>query len=246
MDKEGWWSVTPEDIAAQIAERCRCVRTLFLFRPSLTLLHRCDIIVDGFCGVGGNAIQFALTCERVIAIDISPTRLACARHNAALYGVEDRIEFICADFTAWIRSLPSSTRSTIDVIFLSPPWGGVDYLSSTPSTPIVSSAKRKKPIGPYLAGDRVPEAAYDLGKLQPIPGRGLFDLARTVTKNVAIFLPRSTDTIELASWASPDELVEVEQEWVGEKLKAVTAYYGELAKEPSEEEMLVEVGVVSI
>jgi trimethylguanosine synthase len=24
MDREGWWSVTPEDIAAHIAERCRC------------------------------------------------------------------------------------------------------------------------------------------------------------------------------------------------------------------------------
>jgi hypothetical protein len=32
--------VTPEKIAAHIAQKCRC-----------------DLIVDGFCGVGGNAIQ---------------------------------------------------------------------------------------------------------------------------------------------------------------------------------------------
>jgi trimethylguanosine synthase len=39
--------VTPERIAEHIADRCRC-----------------DVIVDAFCGVGGNAIQFAFTCER--------------------------------------------------------------------------------------------------------------------------------------------------------------------------------------
>ena len=44
---EGWFSATPEKIAAHIAERCQC-----------------DLVVDAFCGVGSNAIQFAFTCER--------------------------------------------------------------------------------------------------------------------------------------------------------------------------------------
>lgn len=44
---ESWFSVTPEKVAAHAAERCRC-----------------DLIVDGFCGVGGNAIQFAMTCVK--------------------------------------------------------------------------------------------------------------------------------------------------------------------------------------
>ena len=43
MDEESWYSVTPENIARHIAERCRC-----------------DLIVDGFCGVGGNSIQVLL------------------------------------------------------------------------------------------------------------------------------------------------------------------------------------------
>jgi trimethylguanosine synthase len=46
LDEEGWYSVTPEAIAAQIAERCRC-----------------DVVLDAFCGIGGNAIAFARTCE---------------------------------------------------------------------------------------------------------------------------------------------------------------------------------------
>lgn len=104
MDKEGWFSVTPERIAQHIAERCRC-----------------DLIVDAFCGVGGNAIQFAFTCERVIAIDIDPVKIACARHNAEIYGVHDRIEFIVGDFMHLAPILKA------DVVFLSPPWGGPDY-----------------------------------------------------------------------------------------------------------------------
>ena len=48
--------------------------------------------------MGGNAIQFAFTCERVIAVDIDAERLAIARHNARVYGVEDRISFVHADF----------------------------------------------------------------------------------------------------------------------------------------------------
>ena len=80
------------------------------------------MIVDGFCGVGGNAIQLAFTCERVIAIDNDATRLAIAKHNAAVYGVEDRIEFILGDFFHVAKDLKA------DAVFLSPPWGGPEYL----------------------------------------------------------------------------------------------------------------------
>ena len=47
LDEEGWYSVTPEGIADVIAEKCRC-----------------GTVLDAFCGVGGNAIAFARTCER--------------------------------------------------------------------------------------------------------------------------------------------------------------------------------------
>ena len=52
-----------------------------------------------FCGVGGNAIQLALSA-RVLAIDIDGEKVAMARHNARVYGVAHLIEFVVGDFLA--------------------------------------------------------------------------------------------------------------------------------------------------
>ncbi|XP_074755042.1 trimethylguanosine synthase isoform X2 [Athene noctua] len=111
LDREGWFSVTPEKIAEHIAIR-------------VSQSFSCDIIVDAFCGVGGNAIQFALTSKRVIAIDIDPEKLSLARNNAEVYGVADQIEFVCGDFMVLAADLQA------DVVFLSPPWGGPDYATA--------------------------------------------------------------------------------------------------------------------
>lgn len=105
LDDESWFSVTPEKIAIHLAERCKS-----------------DILIDTFCGAGGNSIQFAFTCERVFAIDIDPQKIKMARHNAKVYGVEDRIEFIIGDFFCLAEKLFG------DVVFLSPPWGGPSYI----------------------------------------------------------------------------------------------------------------------
>ncbi|KAK6908531.1 hypothetical protein I203_102533 [Kwoniella mangroviensis CBS 8507] len=201
LDRTGWFSITPQPIAAHIANRCKC-----------------DLIIDAFCGVGGNSIEFAKTCERVIAIDNDLTRLKLARHNALHHGVADRIEFIHGDFINFAKSFVANSNGreeTVDVIFLSPPWGGIDYLNT-------------------------PSSTYPLSSILPIPGDELFKLCTTLTPNIAYYLPRNTDLNELSTLAKtiqgedPDgrgrnrEWVEVEEEWVGEKLKAVTAYFGGL------------------
>ena len=43
MDEQGWYSVTPEQIAIKQAKRCQ----------------NATVVIDCFAGVGGNAIQFA-------------------------------------------------------------------------------------------------------------------------------------------------------------------------------------------
>jgi len=208
MDDTGWFSVTPAEIASHIAERCTC-----------------DVVLDAFCGVGGNAIAFARTCERVIAMDNDPVRLRLARHNALHYGVADRIEFVLADYVEWAKSpAGAAAKEAIDVVFLSPPWGGPEYLS----------------VGEREGGEH---PTYPLSAILPIPGDELFRLTAPISPNIAYFLPRNVDIDELAALAASipapvhdtvdgsertREWVEIEEEWVGDKLKAVTAYYGSL------------------
>jgi trimethylguanosine synthase len=41
---------------------------------------------------------FYCRCNHVIAIDIDPLKIGFARHNAAIYRVDDLIDFIIGDF----------------------------------------------------------------------------------------------------------------------------------------------------
>ncbi|XP_053680017.1 trimethylguanosine synthase [Anopheles nili] len=182
LDRESWFSVTPEKVAAHTAERCRS-----------------DVVVDAFCGCGGNSIQFAFSCHKVIAIDIDPRKIEMARHNATVYGVADRIEFIIGDF------MQVADRLRADVIFLSPPWGGPGYLKNE---------------------------VYDIEQsLLPVPATQLMETAQRVSKNVALYLPRNSNTQQLTMLAGPNGAVEIEQNFLDRKLIALTAYYGELINE---------------
>ncbi|NXG70245.1 TGS1 synthase, partial [Baryphthengus martii] len=184
LDREGWFSVTPEKIAEHIALR-------------VSQSFNCDIIVDAFCGVGGNAIQFALTSKRVIAIDIDPEKLSLARHNARVYGVADRIEFVCGDFMVLAADLRA------DVVFLSPPWGGPDYATAE---------------------------IFDI-QTMICPDGYPFKVTRhdfLITDNIVYFLPRNADIDQVASLAGPGGKVEIEQNFLNNKLKTITAYFGDL------------------
>jgi trimethylguanosine synthase len=171
-------------------------------------------------------------------LDISPTRLALARHNAQIYGVADRIEFILTDYISFANSYLSinsgSSHRRIDVVFLSPPWGGPGYLSGdTPTHP----SSPTKPDPP--AGAEPTHPSYTLASIQPIHGVDLFQLTRKITRNVAYYLPRNTRLDEISALltdpsggidvAENTEMVEVEEEWMGTKLKALTCYFGGLA-----------------
>ncbi|MEQ2304702.1 Trimethylguanosine synthase [Ameca splendens] len=60
----------------------------------------------------------------VLAIDIDADRLDMARHNAVVYNIVDQIDFLQGDFLQLAPTLRG------DVVFLSPPWGGPDYLNA--------------------------------------------------------------------------------------------------------------------
>jgi trimethylguanosine synthase len=173
----------------------------------------------------------------VIAIDNSPIRLACARENAKIYGVEEYITFIQADYLDWAKTQADSTspdKESIDVIFMSPPWGGISYQEDDDPNLTTKDPDQTLPYGD-AAADAVNDptyASYPLSRLLPKHGKELFDISRKLTKNIAYYLPRNLDIHEAAALVDPSEKVEIEEEWMGSKLKALTLYYADLVKNP--------------
>jgi len=97
---EGRYSLTPEALALALGKRARVAR-----------------VVDACCGSGGNAIGFARAGARVTAIEIDPDRAEEARHNAAVYGVTERVAFVVGDAVTHVANHEA------DLLFIDPPWG---------------------------------------------------------------------------------------------------------------------------
>jgi len=225
LDTVGWYSVTPERIAAHQAERCRA-----------------DTIIDAFAGVGGNAIQFAMTCYHVIAIELDPIRLAMARHNAQVYGVADRIDFICGDYLKLIPKLKA------DVVFLAPPWGGVDYINvdefdiATMIQPngmeLFRATLNITPNIAYCLPRNInPEQIREMATLSPLP---INDVSKLSSSDDAPIAPAPSPTSPSNSLSSsssfstfhPPLVCELEENRVNGKIKMMTAYFGELVRPP--------------
>ena len=147
-------------------------------------------------------LQFAQTCDFVISIDIDPIKIAIARLNAAVYGVADRIAFIQGDF------LELAPRLKADVVFLSPPWGGLQH-------------------------NYVDDDAFDLSTMIEPNGNDVFAAASSITHNIAYMVPRNTPTQQLRDLS--EARCEVEDNWFqgaqsdSARMKMRTAYYGDLA-----------------
>lgn len=185
-DEQGLFSVTPEEIAKHQAFLCGSG----------------GIVVDAFTGVGGNAIQFASRQNQVIAIDINPRRIKCARHNAKIYGVAHLIDFIVGDFFRLAPFLKA------DIVFLSPPWGGPEYRKAE-TYDIETMLQPKDGFSLFSTA------------LSVAPSVVLF-LPRTV----------DIEQLEQLAWLSnPPLAYKVEKNYVNNFLKAVTVYYGEIANQ---------------
>lgn len=242
LDEQSWYSVTPESVAFRIAKRCATD----------------GVIVDLFTGAGGNAIQFAMTCAKVIAVELDELKLNMAQWNAEVYGVKDRILFIHGDslqlldtLLTWRKQSPSishqqdeqvwngiksSDLDAVHAVFLSPPWGGIDYAqpTTTDQNPDTTSTS----------------TSYSLTSIQPVDGATLFSRVCQAfhTTNIAYYLPRNTSLQQLSHLAlqldRPCKLassttqnvnhnnnLKVEYQYVdhGRKLSSLTAYYGALA-----------------
>ena len=101
-DEQGRISLTPEVLAMAMATSAKGMK-----------------VVDAGCGLGGNAIAFARHGCEVTAIETNSRRLEMARHNARVYGVEERIDFITGPVQEVLRHLSG------DLLFVDPPWEGL-------------------------------------------------------------------------------------------------------------------------
>ncbi|MCJ1395679.1 hypothetical protein MMC18_008565, partial [Xylographa bjoerkii] len=156
MTDDAWFGVTPEPVADKIAQ------------------HLADgtpnekaILIDAFAGAGGNTIAFALSdrWKRVYAIEKDPQVLACAKHNAEVYGVQNRISWYEGDCFEIIKN-ELAEMEDYAVIFASPPWGGPGYRTDT---------------------------IFDLSQMQPYTLKELLTPFQQLTGNVALYLPRTSD-----------------------------------------------------
>lgn len=110
LDAESWFSVTPEAIArhqalqilrlivkqhgitlpdddAALSEKNSLVMKAFLQESRVKQVLADVVVIDGFCGAGGNAIQFAKLFPNVIAIDKDPVKVYLARNNFRVHGL---------------------------------------------------------------------------------------------------------------------------------------------------------------
>ena len=154
-------------------------------------------------------------------IEIEATKSEFARHNATIYGVDQKIQFISKDILDLKLEdiqYPPDRPSKMDVFYMSPPWGGIGY----------------NLLEEYKLDYLYPDFTQVLAK------------ALHFSRNLIIFLPKNTSINELIDYLMPfarefsedpddfdkrNELViEIEQIVYGESCKGIHVYTGDLAK----------------
>lgn len=91
-------------------------------RKAVARLAKGKRVLDCFTHTGSFALNAALGgAEHVTAVDVSQTAVDMARENARLNGLEDRMDFLCADVFDLLPRLVEEKRRDWDFIILDPP-----------------------------------------------------------------------------------------------------------------------------
>ncbi|KZF22371.1 S-adenosyl-L-methionine-dependent methyltransferase [Xylona heveae TC161] len=190
MTDDAWFGVTPEPVADKIANHI----TQSASKDKKT-------IIDCFAGAGGNAIAFAKSgrWDRIFAIEKDPYVLQCAKHNAEVYGVSNKIWWIEGDcFDIMKKRLATVGKDS--VIFASPPWGGPGYSS---------------------------DAIFCLSTMQPYSLNDLVVPMSKVTMDIVLYLPRTSDVRQLARYAPNGKKTPIIHYCMNGASKALCVYYGD-------------------
>lgn len=138
------------------------------------------------------------------------------RRNAAVYGVENRIEFILGDAMKVLATLRA------DAVFLSPPWGGPAYQQSGTFDLHSMIPPPLSALEMFRAARRVtPNVAFYLPRnVDPAQIAGLPAVAATADAN-------GVASVADGNAATFDDVCELEKQVLNGKLKTITAYFGQ-------------------
>ena len=193
-----------------------------------------SLIIDAFCGVGGNTIAFALSgrWKRVYAIEKDEATLACAKHNAEIYGVADKITWFQGDCFEILDVDDEKKENAVwqlktvlgmhGVIFASPPWGG--------QLPAPFMFLRSCISGPGYIDDKI----FNLETMQPYNLTQLYDRLAQVTPNMVLYLPRTSDLNQIAKKTEKGQKAQVIHYCQRGVSKALCAYFGDWQTIPEE------------
>ena len=146
-----------------------------------------SILIDCFAGVGGNTIAFALSgrWKRVYGIEKDARALACAKHNAQIYEVEDQISWYEGDCFE-ILSNQLADLAPYSIVFASPPWGGQGHG--------LSCLLLLMTLGPTYRSNKI----FDLNTMVPYSLDTLYKSFCNYSGNIVLYLPRTSDMRQLA------------------------------------------------
>ncbi|KAM4054915.1 RNA cap guanine-N2 methyltransferase [Hirsutella rhossiliensis] len=211
LTDDAWFGVTPEPVAREVA------------RDLGGTNEKKKILIDAFAGAGGNTIAFALSerWEHIVAVERDASTLACAQHNAEVYGVDPSlVTWVLGDSFEYVDALVHRrdqlhpdlrVNVKTSVLFASPPWGGPGYTC-----------------------DKI----FDLSTMQPYNLEQLHGAYQAMDHG--LFLPRTSDIRQIAKLAPSDRKISVVQYCMQGASKAMVAYIpAKTADSPDESPTLV-------
>ncbi|KAK3383775.1 RNA cap guanine-N2 methyltransferase-domain-containing protein [Lasiosphaeria ovina] len=213
LTDEAWFGVTPEPVAKKIAEDLAAWSSSESKTKNHMTKKKKGTIIDMFGGAGGNVIAFALSEEwaRVVAIEKDAATLACAQHNADVYGVREAITFVLGDSLAFMarlrrcHKLPSVSKSSGQQADDTEMEDGEQYDEDDEIETLLRSID---PAGatvfasPPWGGVSYAELeVFDLSRMEPYSLADLHGACAPLEHT--LFLPRSSDVRQVAGVLAP-------------------------------------------
>ena len=143
----------------------------------------------------------------MIANDIDAVKIAYARHNSRIYEVEAKMRLTNNDF------LTLELNDQVDVVFLAPPWGGIEY-STEEDYSLMKSVR--------------PDIMKIMEKTWSITEKIILCLPRNI--NVQEIIAILVESAEKSGRKIERASVEIEKIYLNNKFKLNLVYFGNSSK----------------